>query len=63
MTPQQLIERANTYARVVLKYESVSPDGKWLPPPLLKKTIGKMGLKGMPGLNAVAVMPDGAESE
>jgi len=29
------------------------------PPPILKKTVGKMGLKGVPGLNIVAQLPYG----
>lgn len=38
----ELVEHANVFAKT-LGYEE--------PPPLLKKTVGKMGLKGVPGLN------------
>ena len=27
------------------------------PPPMLKSTVGKMGLKGVPGLNVVSQLP------
>lgn len=57
-TPQ-LVMRANVYARDVLKHNETDQQGRWLAPPLLKKTVGKMGLKGVSGLNAVAVLPYG----
>eukprot|EP00929_Paragymnodinium_shiwhaense_P040168 TRINITY_DN2098_c0_g3_i1.p1 TRINITY_DN2098_c0_g3~~TRINITY_DN2098_c0_g3_i1.p1 ORF type:complete len:657 (-),score=121.64 TRINITY_DN2098_c0_g3_i1:81-2051(-) len=40
----QLVEQANLYADVVLKFHDS-------PPEMQAKTVGKMGLKGVPGLN------------
>lgn len=46
-----LVRHANEYARDVLRTE---PQGSsWTPPGLLAKTVGKMGLKGVPGLNVL----------
>ncbi len=38
------------YARTVLMMDG--------PPPVLRKTVGMMGLKGVPGLNIVSHLPD-----
>ena len=46
MTPADLVKSANDYAREVLRF---GPQ----PPGLLAKTVGKMGLKGVPGLRIV----------
>ncbi|EGN96192.1 hypothetical protein SERLA73DRAFT_94250 [Serpula lacrymans var. lacrymans S7.3] len=51
-SPAQLVIEANKYAREVLGWE-----GK-LPPPLARRTVGMMGLKGVPGLNIVAKLED-----
>ncbi|KIJ48828.1 hypothetical protein M422DRAFT_162204 [Sphaerobolus stellatus SS14] len=56
MTPEQIVQTANTYAREVLRFQRVNGAGKWVAPGLLKRTIGKMGLRGVPGLNAVDVL-------
>ncbi|EJU04856.1 DEAD-domain-containing protein [Dacryopinax primogenitus] len=50
-TKQDLVQRANDYAMNVLKYQC--PDGSNNTPPLLPKTVGMMGLKGVLGLNIV----------
>lgn len=49
-TPAQLVQQANIFAR----------DGLGCPevPGILRKTVGMMGLKGVPGLNIVASLPD-----
>ena len=49
-TTTELVEQANTFAR----------DGLGCPevPGILRKTVGMMGLKGVPGLNIVAQLPD-----
>ncbi|KAF5321238.1 hypothetical protein D9619_001167 [Psilocybe cf. subviscida] len=47
---QRLVSEANTFATTGLLYA----DGV---PPLQKTTVGKMGLKGVPGLNVVANLP------
>ncbi|KAI9631920.1 P-loop containing nucleoside triphosphate hydrolase protein [Dioszegia hungarica] len=49
----QLINGANEFARVSLRYEGSGSGAEWKPPGLLAKTVGKMGLKGAPGLNVV----------
>ena len=45
-SPADLVQNANAFARDVLRY---GPE----PPGMLAKTIGKMGLKGVPGLRIV----------
>jgi ATP-dependent RNA helicase MSS116 len=45
LTLTQLVEIANTYAVEILRYKGGQP------PPVLAKTVGLMGLKGVPGLN------------
>lgn len=50
-TPTQLVEHANAYSSDVLRY---GPK----PPGLLAKTVGKMGLKGVKGLNIVKQLED-----
>ena len=50
-TPSELVSKANDFSREVL--------GLATPPPLEAKTVGKMGLKGVPGLN-VQKGPSGA---
>lgn len=47
ITPQQFVEMANTYVMEVLKYRGNRP------PPIMAKTVGMMGLKGVPGFNLV----------
>ncbi|CAK9787096.1 unnamed protein product [Cutaneotrichosporon oleaginosum] len=44
-----LVAHANDFAREVLRTEPQGP--MWVPPGLLAKTVGKMGLKNVPGLN------------
>lgn len=46
-----VVQLANDYAHQTLKWPHA------LPPPLLKKTVGLMGLKGIPGLNVVSQLP------
>ncbi|KZT56947.1 DEAD-domain-containing protein [Calocera cornea HHB12733] len=53
---EDLVRTANHYALDVLRYRS--PDGSNNPPPLLPKTVGMMGLKGVVGLNIVRPQPD-----
>lgn len=48
-----LVQAANYYSSVVLRYGST-------PPGLLAKTVGKMGLKGTPGLRIVKELDSGA---
>lgn len=43
--PQQFVEMANTYVKDILGYPGN------LPPPMDPRTVGKMGLKGVKGLN------------
>ena len=45
--PHQFVEMANTYVTVTLGYPGT------LPPPIEARTVGKMGLKGVKGLNIV----------
>ena len=47
VTPKQLVEMANVYVMEILRYKGDKP------PPILAKTVGMMGLKGVPGLNIV----------
>ena len=49
-SPAELVANMNAYASDALRYK----DGQ---PPLLAKTVGKMGLKGVPGLNIVKELP------
>jgi len=48
-TKEQLVQQANAYALTI---------GCVGVPPLLKKTVGMMGLRGVPGLNVVSFLPD-----
>jgi hypothetical protein len=50
LTPAELVRTANFFATDVLGCDEV--------PGLMKKTVGMMGLKGVPGLNIVAALPD-----
>lgn len=50
-TPTQLVEHANAYSSDVLRYGPKHPG-------LLAKTVGKMGLKGVKGLNIVKQLED-----
>lgn len=45
--PDQFVEMANTYVKEILGYSEK------LPPPMEARTVGKMGLKGVKGLNIV----------
>ncbi|KAF8487600.1 P-loop containing nucleoside triphosphate hydrolase protein [Gautieria morchelliformis] len=73
-TEQRLIDEAAAYAHDVLRYKGADAerrDGfvvestgaanppKWRPPPIMSKTVGKMGLKGgkVMGLNVVRELP------
>lgn len=72
-TEQRLVDEAAVYARDVLRYKGadversdgyiVEPTGamssqKWRPPPILSRTVGKMGLRGKAvGLNVVKELP------
>lgn len=49
----QLVQEANAYSQTTLRFGPT-------PPGIEKKTIGKMGLKGVPGLNITAG-PDGGD--
>jgi ATP-dependent RNA helicase MSS116 len=49
-TPEQLVAEANHYAVDVLGCPEV--------PPILRKTVGNMGLKGVAGLNIVSELPE-----
>ena len=51
MKPQQFVEMANMYATEILRYPGT------LPPPIESRTVGKMGLKGVKGLNIVKKKP------
>jgi len=53
----QLVHHMNEYASEALLYAG---GGGASSPPLLAKTVGKMGLKGTPGLNIVRELPGGA---
>lgn len=53
-TKNQLVQQATQFAASIC---AVGRDG--LPPPMLKKTVGMMGLKGVPGLNIVSALPYG----
>ncbi|KAK0560521.1 hypothetical protein OC861_006246 [Tilletia horrida] len=53
-----LVQRMNEYADQALLYNGGAAGGP--APPLLAKTVGKMGLKGTPGLNVVHQLPDKA---
>merc|ERR1712232_56536 len=45
---EHLVQEATRFAESI---SALTEDG--LPPPIMKKTVGKMGLKGVPGLNLV----------
>jgi len=51
---EQLVAEATRFAAAI---GAVGHDG--LPPPILKKTVGMMGLRGVPGLNIVSQLPYG----
>jgi len=48
-----LVTQATRFAESI---QAIGNDG--LPPPIMKKTVGKMGLKGVQGLNLVTFLPD-----
>lgn len=50
----------NDWARTALRFQGGAPG---LAPPLLAKTVGKMGLKGTPGLNVVRELPSWADDD
>ncbi|KAF8575751.1 DEAD-domain-containing protein [Ramaria rubella] len=72
-TPQQLINEAAAYARDVLRYKGADAERSdgyvvegstvnaagWRPPPIMSRTVGKMGLQGgkAMGLNVVKELP------
>lgn len=49
-SPTALVQAANKFAANELRYVSEGADAG-LPPPVHKMVIGKMGLKGVPGIN------------
>merc|ERR1719215_320297 len=51
---EHLVQEATRFADTI---GGTTHDG--LPPPILKKTVGMMGLKGVPGLNIVSHLPYG----
>lgn len=53
----RLVQEMNVYASDALLYNGGSGT---TPPPLLAKTVGKMGLKGVSGLNIVRELPGAA---
>ncbi|KAE8264931.1 hypothetical protein A4X09_0g6818 [Tilletia walkeri] len=53
-TPTELVARMNEHAQHGLLYDGGSGSSA---PPLLAKTVGKMGLRGTPGLNVVRELP------
>lgn len=53
VSPAQLVRECNTYAVDVLLFPSSGPM-----PEILKRTAGKMGLSGVPGLNLVNVLSE-----
>jgi ATP-dependent RNA helicase MSS116 len=53
-----LVRNANDYARDSLRYRSGET---WQAPGLLAKTVGKMGLKGVPGLHIVKDVQGGGQ--
>lgn len=58
---------ANALAKEVMKTQDVGLQGAWVPPPLLKKTAGKMGLTKVrevrAWINVVDALPEGEEAE
>mmetsp|Transcript_35225 Transcript_35225/g.86427 ORF Transcript_35225/g.86427 Transcript_35225/m.86427 type:complete len:673 (+) Transcript_35225:423-2441(+) len=54
-SPEDLVRNANRFAVEIL--------GCPEPPPVLRKTVGMMGLKGVPGLNIVSVLPGSDDDE
>jgi ATP-dependent RNA helicase MSS116 len=50
-----LVAQANAYVLDALRYGGA---GGGLPPPIMAKTVGKMGIRGTAGLNVVMVLPD-----
>jgi ATP-dependent RNA helicase MSS116 len=50
MTCDAQVKQANSYARTVLMMST--------PPPVLRKCVASMGLKGVPGLNVVSHLPE-----
>jgi len=53
---QQLVQEGSRFAATF-----GALDARGLPPPIMKKTVGNMGLKGVAGLNVVDSTPWGAE--
>lgn len=49
------VELVRTAAQFAVSVGAAGPNGQ--PPPMLQKTVSKMGLKGVPGLNIVSVLP------
>jgi hypothetical protein len=56
----QLVHHMNEYASEALLYAGGGPGAQ--SPPLLAKTVGKMGLKGTKGLNIVKELPGAGEA-
>ncbi|PWN90618.1 DEAD-domain-containing protein [Acaromyces ingoldii] len=57
-SPAQLVDEMNDWARQALLFQEGASGPA---PPLLAKTVGKMGLKGTPGLNVVKQLPSWAD--
>ena len=53
LTPEQLVAEANDYAISALGCPDI--------PPIMKRTAGNIGLKGVPGLNLVSQLPENPE--
>ncbi|KAL7420942.1 hypothetical protein Q5752_004896 [Cryptotrichosporon argae] len=68
-TQAELVRHANAYARDALHTASAAETGtgtgtgtgEWVAPGLLAKTVGKMGLRGVPGINVVRDLPGKSE--
>ena len=54
-TTQEAVQQANAFALQALRCEEV--------PALKKELIGKMGLKGVPGLRVLPKVPKGEQPE
>lgn len=54
---EKLVEEANRYAKEVLGWKDV------LPPPLMPKTVGMMGLRGVKGLNVDSSLQRGGRNQ
>lgn len=64
-TPTELVKRGAVWARC-LGWRGGAGDRNevlpWTPPPMAKRTVGMMGLRGTPGLNVVDRLDDGDDA-